>query len=204
MGVDKKRTKATLEFTWDMGCIPSKKEVVPKKAKKGKKKPRGNITNVLPAEGALTEDEELEVLCEEVNFELAGGLSQEQKNEVKRILAKNSANASCRTRKELEDSELFERDSARSAGKRNMATPKYNQSVSRKSEVGSVRMGSIGQSVSRRSRDSRSSHRSAGDNRGSLQIILENIIQHRKAEYHHKSTEAEHRNTENERSNHST
>ena len=85
-----------------MGCIPSKKEVVPKKAKKGKKKPRGNITNVLPVEGALTEDEELEVLCEEANFELAGGLSQEQKNEVKRILAKNSANARSRLEKSFE------------------------------------------------------------------------------------------------------
>lgn len=73
-----------------MGCIPSKKEVVPKKAKKGKKKPRGIITHVLPVEGELTEDEELEVLCEEANFELPDGLSQEQKNEVKRILGKNS------------------------------------------------------------------------------------------------------------------
>ena len=73
-----------------MGCIPSKKEVVPKKAKKGKKKSRGIITHVLPVEGELTEDEELEVLCEEANFELPDRLSQEQKNEVKRILGKNS------------------------------------------------------------------------------------------------------------------
>ena len=70
-----------------MGCIPSKKEVVPeRKSQRRSTKKSKPVKNVLPAETQLTEEVDLEIMCEEGDFELPEGLSDQRKNQIQRIL----------------------------------------------------------------------------------------------------------------------
>ena len=69
-----------------MGCIPSKKEVVPKnqqRPKKGKQKSAGWFERPLPEEGRLAEDAEMEAMCEDGEFEL----HSKRESEIKRAIA---------------------------------------------------------------------------------------------------------------------
>ena len=74
-----------------MGCIPSKKEVAPeRKSLRRSTKTRKSVKNVPPAESALTEDADLEIMCEEGNFELpdVSELSEHRKKQIQRRLAR--------------------------------------------------------------------------------------------------------------------
>ena len=69
-----------------MGCIPSKKEVVPKnqqRPKKAKQKSAGWLERPLPEEGRLAEDAEMEAMCEDGEFEL----HSKRESEIKRAIA---------------------------------------------------------------------------------------------------------------------